>query len=121
MLDMFFQKMKTNHVVGSASAVGFDSQTTNKDFYKDWKPKRKQRFGELPAYTSPLIYPNKRNIPQNKDLYKSRTQTDFPFKSIPKPSLVKVTSGNIKVGEGIGEYVDLRFASALINLYIVIA
>ncbi|XP_076802222.1 uncharacterized protein LOC143446468 isoform X3 [Clavelina lepadiformis] len=92
--------MKTNHVVGSASAVGFDSQTTNKDFYKDWKPKRKQRFGELPAYTSPLIYPNKRNIPQNKDLYKSRTQTDFPFKSIPKPSLVKVTSGNIKVGEG---------------------
>ena len=94
------QKPKTKAADASEPKVKFDSRTTNKQHYKTWKAQDRKRFGELPAFTAPLIYPDKKTISKQKDLFKSSTQRDFPYKTIPKPEQVKVVDGNIKVGEG---------------------
>nr|XP_009858504.2 uncharacterized protein LOC104265675 [Ciona intestinalis] len=98
-LPAILMRPKTNSDQ-KAEPVKFDGRTMNKYYYQDWKPKMKQRFGELPAFTSPLIYPD-RNKPKNiEELTKSRTHTDYPYKSMPKPEMAKVAAANIKVGEG---------------------
>ena len=80
--------------------IKFDHRTTNKEVYKSWKMQEKKRYGELPTFTAPLIYPDKKQLIKHDDLFKSRTHTDYPYKTIPKPEMVKVVRGNIKVGEG---------------------
>lgn len=76
----------------------FTGDTTNKEFFTGTeKLPTTERFGELPTFTHSLLFPDKANL---KELLRSRTQLDFPYKTTQKPDLVKAASPNIKVGQG---------------------
>nr|CAB3263148.1 uncharacterized protein LOC104265675 [Phallusia mammillata] len=97
--DMIIPRPKTDADFQS-SQVKFDDRTTNKQSFQDWKPELRKRYGEFPTYTAPLLYPDKRAMMEDPDVFKSRSQIDFPYKTIPKPEMVKAMEPNIKVGEG---------------------
>ena len=113
------QKREGSNEEDSKQNVKFDNRTTNQDFFKTWRLKEKRRYGELPAFTAPLIFPDKKQLIKQDDLFKSRTHTDYSYKSIPKPEMVKVVEGNIKVGEG-KHYLMVRLSNIHIHLYILL-
>lgn len=69
----------------------FDSRTTNKEYYRQWKPQTTFTFGELPSFTDSILYPN-----QKRSL-ETTTKSTFKGVTTKKVDPVRATSPNIRI------------------------
>lgn len=83
--------------MGLANAK-FESHTTNKEHYKQWKAEPNPAYKELPSFTGSVLYPEGTHYLQttNLDTYQGKT--------IKKPDQVKQAEGNIKIEGRIAIY-----------------
>jgi len=102
-------------VDSSRAHIKFDARTTNKQVYQDWKPKRRKRYGEFPAFSSSFVHARRKATSVDPDALKSRSHLDFPYKTIPKPQMVKAMEPNIKVGEGKRYWAFTRLLAASVT------
>ncbi|XP_074653113.1 uncharacterized protein LOC141907391 [Tubulanus polymorphus] len=69
----------------------FDDRTTNKETFKTWTPPINYRYGDLPTFTGSILYPDRTRVP------KTEMQQSFPGAYAPKPEMMKMKDGNLKI------------------------
>ena len=69
----------------------FDSQTTNKEHFKQWVPQAAFTFSELPSFTGSLLYP------EPPLALESTTRATFQGATGPKADLIRHSYGHIKL------------------------